>query len=63
MKILLIGDPSGNADEGMKKIGRELCTYLGAIPKTNVQFAATEEVLLKPNAFRTPEIIDYVADE
>ena len=61
MKILLIGDPTGNADEGMKKIGHKLCSFLGAIPKTNVQFVSVNEVLLKTNSFSKPEIIHYVA--
>ncbi len=61
MKILLIGDPTGNIDEGMKKIGHKLCSFFGALPKTNVQFASVKEVLLEPKAFRTPEVIHYIA--
>jgi glycosyltransferase involved in cell wall biosynthesis len=61
MNILLIGDPSGNDDEGMKKIGCKLTASLGAIPNTNVRFAAVKEVFLNPNDFGTPEIIHYVA--
>jgi len=61
MKILLLGDPSGNDDEGMKKIGHSLSASLGAIPKTSARFAAVKEVFLNPETFRTPNIIHYVA--
>ena len=61
MNILLIGDPSGNADEGMKKIGRELSASLGATPNINARFAAVKEVFLNPNAFGASDIIHYIA--
>lgn len=61
MNILLIGDPSGNDDEGMKKIGRKLSASLEATPNINARFAAVKEVFLNPNAFGTLEIIHYIA--
>jgi len=57
----MIGDPSGSDDECMKKMGRQLSTTLGAIPKTNVWFAGVKEVLVNPKTFGTPEIIHYIA--
>ena len=51
MNILMIGDSSGNDDEGMKKIGHKLSASLGAIPKTNAKFALVKELFLNPKDF------------
>ena len=61
MNILMIGDSSGNDDEGMKKIGHKLSASLGAIPKTNAKFASVKEIFLNPKDVGSTNIIHYIA--
>ena len=61
MNIVLIGDPTGNDDEGMKKIGHNLSASLGGIPKTNSRFMAVRDLFLNPKNFGSTDIIHYIA--
>ena len=61
LRILLIGDTSGNPDEGMKKTGHKLSELLCSNRDINVAFASVPEVLRNRASFGRIDIIHYIA--
>lgn len=60
MNILIVGDPSGNDDEGMKKIGRRLAAVYSTAMEKPVRVASVKEIFTKPGRFEGTEIIHHM---
>lgn len=60
MKILLVGDTSGNPDEGMKRIAHELSDLFSSNPDMKVLFASVPDVLSNRRYFGKVDIIHYI---
>lgn len=60
MKILLIGDTTGNPDEGMKKVSHRLKEYLNKIEDCEVFFASLIEAVKNREKFKEVDIIHFM---
>ncbi|MDG1720358.1 MAG: glycosyltransferase, partial [Bacteroidia bacterium] len=61
MNILILGDNSGNDDEGMKKIARKIALQLNRNDDCNVQFASLKEVLFNLGSYKNIDLIHSLA--
>ncbi len=61
INVLLVGDVSGNPDEGMKTICRHLNESLNRLAGMRSQFVSLKEVLGKPALHRPCDIVHYMS--
>ena len=61
MKILLIGDTSGNPDEGMKKVSYRLCEQLNKFENCQVKFISLKEVIQNRRQYNNTDIIHFMS--
>ena len=60
MKVLLIGDTSGNTDEGMKKVSFRLAESLNVFPDCEVLFLSMSEVFKNRSSYKDVNIIHFM---
>lgn len=60
MKVLLIGDTSGNPDEGMKNVSYRLKEYLNQIDNCDAYFVSLIEVIRNRKKFGDCDIINFM---
>lgn len=60
MKVILIGDTSGNPDEGMKKVSYRLAESLNLFPDCEVFFVSFSDVLKKRLSYKDVNIIHFM---
>ena len=60
MKILVIGDTSGNLDEGMKKVSYRICEKLNDLNDCDAVFASIKDVFWRRRLYRDIQIIHFM---
>ena len=61
IKALILGDPTGFSDEGMKNIARNLTRELADIDDVDAQFVSPQTVLKNPQSFEGYKIFHYMS--
>jgi glycosyltransferase involved in cell wall biosynthesis len=60
MKILIIGDTSGNIDEGMKKVSYRICEMLNNLDSCDATFLSIKDAIKQRRLYKEVKIIHFM---